>query len=207
MEVITIASAKGGVSKSLLAINLFDYLKRKNEDAKVLLIDTDKQKSAFEFLGELKEEDISAVSTEADFDFVLTQAKKEGYNYVVVDTAPSITPLNAHIIKKSDRVLIAAKPARFDIKSVYNIVDLVQQSNVNSCILFTQTVNNSTNTKKNLDELASIFKKEKMKVLPYHLSHSMVYVNSINELKTIFGTKHTKQKIELTEIYAALLAC
>ncbi|MDP0312137.1 AAA family ATPase, partial [Glaesserella parasuis] len=73
MEIITIASAKGGVSKSLLAINLFDYLKRKGEDTKVLLVDTDKQKSAFEFLEELKEEDISAVSTEADFDFVLTQ--------------------------------------------------------------------------------------------------------------------------------------
>lgn len=32
MEIITIASAKGGVSKSLLAINLFDYLKNEEEN-------------------------------------------------------------------------------------------------------------------------------------------------------------------------------
>lgn len=207
MEIISIVSAKGGVSKSLLSINLYDYLKRDNK--KVLLIDTDKQKSSFDFLKELNEEDISAVSTESDFDFVLAQAKKEKepYDYIVVDTAPTITPLNAHIIKHSDKVLIAAKPARFDIKSIYNVVDLVKESKVkDSCILFTQTINNSTNTKKNLDELVEIFKQEDMKVLPCYLSNSMIYVNAINDLKTIFSTKHTKQKLELTKIYASLLS-
>ncbi|OAV31194.1 AAA family ATPase [Moraxella catarrhalis] len=45
MEIITSASAKGGVSKSLLSINLYFYLKDE-EQKKVLLIDTDKQQSS-----------------------------------------------------------------------------------------------------------------------------------------------------------------
>ncbi|HDR1580034.1 TPA: ParA family protein [Pasteurella multocida] len=204
MEIITIASAKGGVSKSLLAINLFDYLKNE-EQKKVLLIDTDKQQSAFDFLEELGEEDISTAHTEQEIKEVLKLAKAHHYDFVVIDTAPTITPLNALIIQLSSKVMIAVKPARFDIKSVYNTVDLVKQSNAKSCILFTQTINTSTNTKKNIEELQDIFKNENINVINSTLSNSVVYVNSINDLKPIFRTKHTKQKIELTKIFASLL--
>lgn len=206
MEVITIASAKGGVSKTLLAINLYDYLKNE-EQKKVLLIDTDSQKSAYDFLTDLKEEDVSIATTVQDFDYVLKEAKKEQYDFIVVDTAPTINPLNAHILQSSDKALIALKPSRFDVKSTYNTVDLVKQNkNCKSCVLLTQTINNSTNTKKNVQELAEIFEKENIKLLPNTLSNSVVYVNSINDLKPIFQTKHTKQKIELAKIYASLLS-
>lgn len=204
MEIISIVSAKGGVSKSLLAINLYDYLKNE-EQKKVLLLDTDQQKSAFDFLNDLGEEDISALYTEKDLDFVLSEARKEKYDYVVIDTAPTITALNAHVIKKSDKVLIAVKPARFDVKSVYNTVDLVKASKAKSAILLTQTINNSTNTKKNIDELKELFKQENIAVLNYTLSNSAVYINSINDLKPIFQTKHTKQKLELTKIFTNLI--
>lgn len=206
MEVITIASAKGGVSKTLLALNLFDYLKNE-EGKKVLLLDTDAQKSAFDFMTELNEEEISTATTVQDFEHVLREAKKEGYDYIVVDTAPTINPLNAHIIQNSNRVLIALKPARFDVKSAYNTVDLVKMNkSCKSCVLLTQTINTSTNTKKNIQELAEVFEQENIKMLPNTLSSSVVYVNAINDLKLIFQTKHTKQKIELAKIYASLLS-
>lgn len=205
MEVITIASAKGGVSKTLLAVNLYDYLKN-IENKKVLLVDTDTQESAFDFLNDLKEEDISTATTIESFNRVLQLAKAENYDYIVVDTSPTITAFHKEIISKSDRVLLPVKPARFDIKSIYNTIDLVKNENVKSCILFTQTINTSTNTKSNLEELREIFKKENVSVLPAVLSNSVAYVNSINELKPIFRTKYTKQKLELTKIFAQLLA-
>lgn len=205
MEIITIASAKGGVSKSLLAINLFDYLKNE-EEKKVLLLDTDQQKSAFDFLNELGEEDISTATTVEEVNEVLKLSKQEGYDFVVIDTAPTITSLNAAIIQQSDKVLIAVKPARFDVQSVYNTVDLVKSSKAKSAILLTQTINTSTNTKKNIEELRELFKSEGVAVINSTLSNSVVYVNSINDLKPIFRTKHTKQKIELTKIFANLLA-
>lgn len=205
MEVVTIASAKGGVSKTLLAVNLYDYLKN-IENKKVLLVDTDTQESAFDFLNDLKEEDISTATTTENFNRVLQLAANEQYDYIVVDTSPTITAFHKEIISKSDRVLLPVKPARFDVKSVYNTIDLVKDVNVKSCILFTQTINTSTNTKSNLEELREIFKKENVSVLPAVLSNSVAYVNSINELKPIFRTKYTKQKIELTKIFAQLLA-
>lgn len=205
MEVITIASAKGGVSKTLLAVNLYDYLKN-IENKKVLLVDTDTQESAFDFLNDLKEEDISTATTIESFNRVLQLAKAENYDYIVVDTSPTITAFHKEIISKSDRVLLPVKPARFDIKSIYNTIDLVKNENVKSCILFTQTINTSTNTKSNLEELREIFKKENVSVLPAVLSNSVAYVNSINELKPIFRTKYTKQKLELTKIFAQLFA-
>lgn len=136
MEIITSASAKGGVSKSLLSINLYFYLKDE-EQKKVLLIDTDKQQSSFDFLSELGEEDMSTAHTEKEVKEVIAQAKKYGYDYVVIDTPPTITPLNAMIIRLSDKVLIVVKPARFDVKSVYNTIDLVKETKAKSCILLT----------------------------------------------------------------------
>ncbi|MDH2998510.1 hypothetical protein A1D22_10920 [Pasteurellaceae bacterium LFhippo2] len=206
MEVITIASAKGGVSKSLLAVNLFSYLKnRKNK--KVLLIDTDEQKSAFEFLQELGEENAALALDEKEFKLILKQAEEEKIDFVVVDTAPTITEFNGKILENSHKVLIAVKPAKFDIKSIYNTIEVVNHSHAKSCILFTQTINNSTNTKKNIEELKTMFETENVKVLDYELSHSAVYVNAINDNKTIFDTKgNTKQKNELIEIFASLLA-
>lgn len=75
MEIITSASAKGGVSKSLLSINLYFYLKDE-EQKKVLLIDIDKQQSSFDFLSELGEEDMSTAHTEKEVKEVIAQAKK-----------------------------------------------------------------------------------------------------------------------------------
>ena len=44
-----------------------------------------------------------------------------------------------------------------------------------------------------------------MTVINSTLSNSVKYVNSISDLAPIFRTKHTKQKIELTKIFASLL--
>lgn len=203
MEIITIASAKGGVSKSLLAVNLYDYLK--NEGKQVLLLDTDQQKSAFDFLEEQGEENITATSDISEIKKIFKQAEKEKYDYVVVDTAPTITNLNASLISLSNKVLIAVKPARFDVKSVYNTVDLVKNSNAKCCILLTQTINTSSIIKNNIEELREIFKEEGIVVLNNTLSHSAAYINSINDGKTIFQTKQTKQKFELTKIFSSLL--
>ena len=204
MEIITIASAKGGVSKSLLAVNLYDYLKNQ-KNKKVLLIDTDLQRSAFEFLNDVGEEGITATAEISEVKDILKQAKAENYDYVVVDTAPTITNLNASLISLSDKVLIAVKPARFDVQSVYNTVDLVKNSNAKCCILLTQTINSSSIIKNTIEELREIFKQEGIAVLNDTLSHSAAYVNSINDGKTIFNTKQTKQKIELAEIFSSLL--
>ena len=206
MEIITIASAKGGVSKTLLAVNLYDYLKT-IENKKVLLVDTDIQESAFDFLNDLKEEDITTATTIENFNKVLELAADENYDYIVVDTSPTITSFHKEIISKSSKVLLPVKPARFDIKSIYNTIDLVKNTRIKSCILFTQTINTSTNTKSNIEELREIFSKENIEVLPAVLSNSVAYVNSINELKPIFKTKYTKQKLELTKIFTLLLNC
>lgn len=206
MEIITIASAKGGVSKTLLAVNLYDYLKSV-ENKKVLLVDTDIQESAFDFLNELEEEDVTTATTSENFNKVLELAAAENYDYIVVDTSPTISSFHREIISKSNKVLMPVKPSRFDIKSIYNTIDLVKKTKVKSCVLFTQTINTSTNTKNNIEELKEIFTKENVEVLPAVLSNSVAYINSINELKTIFKTKYTKQKFELTKIFTLLLNC
>ena len=206
MEIITIASAKGGVSKTLLAVNLYDYLKSV-ENKKVLLVDTDIQESAFDFLNELEEEDVTTATTSENFNKVLELAAAENYDYIVVDSSPKISSFHREIISKSNKVLMPVKPSRFDIKSIYNTIDLVKNTKVKSCVLFTQTINTSTNTKNNIEELKEIFTKENVEVLPAVLSNSVAYINSINELKTIFKTKYTKQKLELTKIFTLLLNC
>ncbi|NBI43939.1 AAA family ATPase [[Haemophilus] felis] len=202
MQIISIVSAKGGSSKSLLSVNLFDYLKNQ-KDFKVMLIDTDMQKSSFNFLS--NEDTVVFASTEKELIETLKAASQNQFDFVVIDTAPTITQLNKKIIEISDKILFTTKPAAFDVQSIYNSIDLLEQKE-KGYLLLVQTINTSTKTKHNITEIQEIFKKEKINVINCTLSHSVAYINAINEAKTIFQTKYTKQKIEMAEIFAILLS-
>ena len=163
------------------------------------------QCSTFNFLKENEIDLVEKAFNEKELTNILKKSVAENFDYVIIDTQPTITKYNAFIMSVSHRNLITSKASKLDIQSVFNTVDIAKKTESKNFFLLTQTINNSTITKKNIEEIQQILEKEQIKVIKTTLSNSVVYVNSINENKSIFHTKHTKQKIELTEIFTSLL--
>lgn len=133
-KVITVHSEKGGVGKSTLVFNLSACL---GKNHKVCVVDLDGQSSVTKGFGVETEEtiynilstgNVTPVSTNYNVDiiagdggvFLQKEAQqvdclndifatlRENYDYILVDTAPSLTPLNISAYCNSDYILVAA---------------------------------------------------------------------------------------------------
>lgn len=118
MKVICIASAKGGVGKTTVALNLAALAAE--DGAQSLVIDLDPQRSAADW---------RTVRTAAralprvaaagvhQLPELLEAAKAEGLNLVVVDTPPHATDEIFTAARLSDLVLVPVRPAVLDLRS------------------------------------------------------------------------------------------
>ena len=209
MNIITIASSKGGVSKSLLSVCFYLYLKKQGKNT--FLLDTDSQKSSIRFLQKLDKNDeyVDYCNNEKDFINYSKQLEEAGIEYLIVDTSPTITPFNTFVIEHSSKLVLCCKPALFDIESILDKLEVIKTSSTkhNACLLFTQVANNAMKTIKNLKELRQDLTSEGLiTVLNNHLSHSTAYLNALNEIDNIFlNKKYSKQQTELERIFEEIL--
>ncbi|MGY4676053.1 AAA family ATPase [Ursidibacter arcticus] len=208
MKTITIASSKGGVSKSLISVCLYLYLKKQSK--KVFLLDTDKQKSSLRFLKKLDNDDENVDYLEQNIESFKASVEllsSHNYDYLIVDTSPTITAFNTAVIANSNKVLLCSKPSIFDVESLLDKLDVLKQTETQDySLIFTQVVNNAIKTKQNIKDLKNGLTEQGFKVLNNTLSHSTAYLNAINEIDNIFeNAKYRKQQNELTKIFEELL--
>ena len=127
--IISFLNQKGGVGKTTLAIHIADSLSRKNK--KVLLVDADPQASSLDW----------AESTDQQNGFsVLGLPKKSlrnelrniepDYDYIIVDGPPRVHDIALSAIAASDLIVIPVQPSPFDVWSLKDIVDLVEEVEV-----------------------------------------------------------------------------
>ncbi|OCR02990.1 chromosome partitioning protein ParA [Helicobacter pullorum] len=127
--ILSICNEKGGSGKSTLACNL--AILRSN-DKKILLIDSDPQKSIITFLSIRSEEGIKR-----DFDCVykvgenlksiLNESKKK-YNDIIVDTGGRDSKEMRIAIALSDIVLIPTIASQFDISTLDKMIDIIKMA-------------------------------------------------------------------------------
>jgi chromosome partitioning protein len=94
---------------------------------KVVLIDTDPQKSATVW-SEARESETPVVVTVAagDLEKVLKAGREDKMSLAIVDTAPHTAPDAARIAKAVDLVVIPCRPTAFDLAAVSNAVEIVR---------------------------------------------------------------------------------
>ena len=143
-KVISFTNQKGGSGKTTLSANL--AVLWSNSGYKVAVIDADAQNSLTYWLEERKkyygEDDIGITSYNFDVRNLKEEIKqiKSKYNFIIIDSPPSITFDTIQIIKASDRVFVPVQPSPLDLMATVPFLNLVKQEKKNPIIFLNRVM-------------------------------------------------------------------
>ena len=125
MPTIAIVSQKGGSGKTTLAVHLGTRVAQAGHESCV--IDTDPQATAAawsDWRGDYLP--VVVTSPPARLGRTIDSAKKNGVEFIIIDTPPHADAAAREAIKQSDIVLIPTKPRAFDLHALEPIADLIE---------------------------------------------------------------------------------
>lgn len=126
MDVVAIASRKGGSGKTTLAGHIAVQAERSGTGP-VALIDVDPQGSLASWWNERRELTPLFVQSAMDrLDADVTALRQHGIKLLVIDTPPVLTSTISEVVRVADLVAIPTRPSPHDIRSVGATVELVQ---------------------------------------------------------------------------------
>ena len=143
-KVISFTNQKGGSGKTTLSANL--AVLWSNSGYKVAVIDADAQNSLTYWLEARKkyygEDDIGITSYNFDVRNLKEEIKqiKSKYNFIIIDSPPSITFDTIQIIKASDRVFVPVQPSPLDVMATVPFLNLVKQEKKNPIIFLNRVM-------------------------------------------------------------------
>ena len=220
MPVITIASTKGGVGKSTLAVNLSAQLAKQGQP--VALLDADPQGSAFKW--NTVREAVSAEGEKLPLIFVasvqgqtlldLSKEKSEQGYYVFIDSAGVDNQSTRSALVRSDYVLMVSAPSSLDLWEIATLLKAIdtlgraQKRRVPVFLLFNK-VSPNPHVKSVSDALA--FMAESL-ICPTHTFQSVVkdrivYQHAVRDGKGVVEYKPFNREAcrEMTHISNELL--
>jgi chromosome partitioning protein len=127
MDVITLASRKGGAGKSTLTAQLAAQAHALGK--RVLVIDADPQGSLKLWHGRRADGLPRLVTPERGLERALAFAMIEGFDMVFIDTAPTMWVVVQEAIRAATLVLIPARPGFFDLDAVQETVKTARERN------------------------------------------------------------------------------
>lgn len=134
MKVLGIIAQKGGAGKTTLGIHL--AVRAGLAGLKVLVVDLDPQASATAWWQRRQEESPALIQTDGnDLADVLKKAQQEGYQFVVIDTAPHSSQEAAACASLADHVYIPTRPAILDLDAIGTTTKLVSAVGVDARVV------------------------------------------------------------------------
>ena len=143
-KVISLTNQKGGSGKTTLSANL--AVLWSNSGYKVAVIDADAQNSLTYWLEARKkyygEDNIGITSYNFDVLNLKEEIKqiKRKFNFIIIDSPPSITFDTIQIIKASDRVFVPVQPSPLDLMATVPFINLVKQEKKNPIIFLNRVM-------------------------------------------------------------------
>ena len=133
MKTVALISQKGGAGKTTLAVHLAAAAAARG---RVLLMDVDPQGSAMEWANRRgdKAPDVTAAHP-ATIGKEIERAKAEGYDLVILDTAPHADHVALQAARAADMVVVPCRPATFDIAAISATLDLCKLANKHSVVV------------------------------------------------------------------------
>ncbi|MDP1959001.1 MAG: chromosome partitioning protein ParA [Polynucleobacter sp. 24-46-87] len=128
MKIIVLASQKGGAGKTTLCGHL--SVEASLNGHKVAIIDTDPQGSLAAWWNGRESDSPAFVSSsiiklQDDINLI----KKEGFDYLFIDTPPAVTETIETVVGVADLVVIPTRPSPHDLRAVGKTVDIVNDCN------------------------------------------------------------------------------
>lgn len=129
MFTLALCCSKGGAGKTTMAIHL--AVEGHRRGLKTLLIDIDTQASAAKIM-DRRGDDPPDVATEAAgrLEKAIKAAEAQGYDLVVVDTAPQADRAASQAARIADLVVAPVQPSIVDLDAVDATVDICKLANV-----------------------------------------------------------------------------
>lgn len=116
MNILVFASRKGGTGKSTLAAHLASYCFKASGSC--LLIDADPQGSLTLWHGMRGSDALVLKDGLSGFNDTVEQARRDGVEWVFVDTPPLVSEKVSEAIAAATLIVIPARPAIFDLNAV-----------------------------------------------------------------------------------------
>ena len=127
MNIITMASRKGGAGKSTLTAHLAAYCHKIGE--RCVVIDADPQGSVSLWHSLRADGQPPLMSGARGIERVLTSAMVDGYKWAFIDTAASMWVVAQEAIRAATLVLVPARPGFFDLNAVRETVATARARN------------------------------------------------------------------------------
>ena len=143
-KIISFSNQKGGTGKTTLSANI--AVLWSNSNYKVAVIDADKQKSLSNWLEARKkyygENDIGLhyYPFEAFSSIDDKNAIKRKYDFIIIDSPPSITYDTIQIVKNSDRVFVPVQPSPVDLMATIPFLNLVKQEKKKAIVILNRVM-------------------------------------------------------------------
>jgi len=127
MQTVALLARKGGTGKTTLAVHLAVLAAQTGR--RVLLVDTDPQRSAGDWWRVRKSDDLQLVECAVQrMPAVLEAARADGVDLVVVDTRPSVEADTAEIARLADMVLIPTRPGILDLRAIAATAEVMRMA-------------------------------------------------------------------------------
>ena len=125
MSVVSVFNQKGGSGKTMLSVHL--AVAAHKAGRKVALLDLDPQGSAAAWRaarGDVAEPVVVKLPDQA-LERAVAGAIADGFDFILIDSPPSVSPVTARIIAAADLVLIPIRPQPFDVAAIPATLKLV----------------------------------------------------------------------------------
>ena len=204
LQVVALASQKGGAGKTTLAGHLAVQALRTG-NGPVALVDTDPQGSIAGW-GRARQTDEPVVfaATARQLPGVITRLSEEGYGLLFVDTPPAVTEAISEVVRLSDLVIVPTRPSPHDLRAVGATVDIVEEHERSMVFV----VNSATRGARITAE-AAVALSQHGTVAPVMIHHRVDYAASMIDGRTVMElseeSRSAKEIVALWEYIAERL--
>jgi chromosome partitioning protein len=173
MKIVVLLSQKGGTGKSTIATHLAVCAARQGKA--VALFDIDPQASAAKWSDRRAAEGPPVVRAgAAQLPHLVQQARQQGADIILIDTAGHADASSLHALKLADLVLIPCRPSAADLDAIEDTIALAQRAQRGKAAV----VINAAPMRGHLAEDARAAISERIPVAPVILGHRSAYANA-----------------------------
>jgi len=186
VKIIAVLNQKGGCGKTTIAINLTHAFIKLGY--KALLVDSDPQGSARDWNESNDGQTIPVIALDRSSLASDIKADTNGYDYIIIDGAPSLAKLSTSAVKIADFVLIPVQPSQYDIWATSDLVEIIQArreltpNKPLAAFVISRAIKNTKLAKEVREALASY----EFPVLDTHTTNLTIYPTTAGEGQSVY---------------------